>query len=233
MTDLRIKPQTVLKMPSRGRWPAILFCLLLSCVLCSGQQKDMQSALSPKLREFLNTYPNAAQLFTNILSEAFAQKQVWLYYFYTNDKSMPGAYHRYQSEAGVEIFVQENQEPLEEFISIIFEAINSENEAKYRDIFQMAQQGHISEGDFALEILRVECNVMNRTRDLLKQLKLKSKDTSKAGMYKHLMECPKDFDQFLAYIRKDPSKRDPFIDYERQYNSLQKAAVEDQSRTNK
>jgi hypothetical protein len=160
----------------------------------------------------------------NVFSEAFAKRRVQISYFYTDDDSIPKAGHYYPNESAVGITVRENQEPLDEFVCIVFEAINSENEKPFQEIVQQAQQGLISRERFARDILRLEFNAVLKTRDLLKRLKLNVGDMSTLYLYKHMMECPDTFDEFLTYTKAiSPNhQRDPLEEYEKQYDLMQK-----------
>src|SRR5438876_5736803 len=144
--------------------------LLLSVGLCGAtraQEVKILNKVSPKLRQFLIEHPTALRPLTNVLSVAFAERTLQLYYFYSDDESVARASHDYPDESVVAIFIRENQQPLDEFISLIFEAQNSTSEKQFLKLFAKAKSGAISKNDFARDIVRLEFDATKRTRDLL------------------------------------------------------------------
>jgi hypothetical protein len=109
----------------------------LSMLLCASswaQQTNIVSAASPKLKKFISNHPEAAKIFTNAISSAFSNKTVQLYYFYSDDESEARAYHYYPNTVGmpeVIVCVRENQSSLDEFITILFETLNTKQEAGF------------------------------------------------------------------------------------------------------
>ena len=99
---------------------------------------------SPGLEQFINSHHGTLELLTNTLFEAFSNKTVVLYYFYTEDKSRPQAGHYYPNDATVEIMLEENEAPVDQFIGFIFEAVNSEGEKNFKHICLQAEAGEIS-----------------------------------------------------------------------------------------
>jgi hypothetical protein len=177
--------------------------------------------LSPKLREFLDHNASAAQLLDNVLSEAFTNRSLQLYYVYS--PSQPLACHYYTETNGVVIAIREDQQILDEFLCLVYESLNSENEADFQELFHRAELGTISKEDFAHEILRVEFKSAKQAKTLISKLKLPKKETSKSYYYKRFIGCPDSFEEFLASIKKDSTNgQDAIKDYEMKYDLLRK-----------
>jgi hypothetical protein len=203
----------------------IIFVLsLLLCISSWAQQTNILNSVSPKLRQFIIDHPAASKLLTDTLSEAFSNRVVQIYYFYSDDKSLPGSYHYYPSESAVGICILESQQPVDEFSSFIFEALNSEGEKHFQELSYKAQSGNISRTNYATEIMRVEFAAVKRTQNLLGNLKLNEKEISGSHLYKHFLECPSKFEDFLIYTKKiSLPERDSIKEYEAQYDLLRRS----------
>ena len=161
---------------------------------------------------------------------AFPGKRFTLVYFYSQDDSAPPAYHYYPNTIGqgdVVVCLRENQEPWDEFITLVFELLNSRSERRFAELYQKAKAGTISKGEFATNVLRAEFNAVRDTRDLVRGLELSKKDKSKAPYYSSFLGCPSDFESFLPYAKKTSPGRDPLRDYEAQYDALRKGITGD------
>src|SRR5438045_3597411 len=102
----------------------IILLLLLACSFSRARQSNLVSTISPKLRTLLMEKPAALRAWTNALTEAFSNRTVRLYYFYSDDESEARAFHYYPNQidqAEVIICVRENQRPSDEFICIFYE----------------------------------------------------------------------------------------------------------------
>jgi hypothetical protein len=198
-----------------------IFVLFSICLSASGQQSNFQRMFSPKLRQFVASHPAAMHIITNAVSEAFSNRTAQLYYFYSEDASVPRASHYYPSEAAVGIMLRENQPPIDEYLCLLFEVVNSESEERFRAIYQKAQSGDISRRDFPRAILKEEFKAAIRTRDLIKQLKLDAKEVAESEECQHFLGCPTKFEDFLDYSQKISSpERDAIKEYEAVYDSL-------------
>jgi hypothetical protein len=203
----------------------ILFLPLMLCVSCWAQQAKILNSnysISPKLRQFIIDHPAASQFLTNAFSEAFSNRTVQLYYFYSDDESIPRAFHYYPDESVVGIGIRENQQPSDEFICLLFEILNSEGEKHFKEICQKAKGGALSKTNFVNEILKVEFEAVKRTRTLILDLGLKKKEISQSYYYNRLIGCPNKFEDFLSYKKKVSPQRDQIKEYETEYDSLQK-----------
>ncbi|HTA94662.1 MAG TPA: hypothetical protein VK769_00915 [Verrucomicrobiae bacterium] len=203
----------------------ILFLPLLLCVSSWAQQTNILSSnysVSPKLRQFITDHSTASKLLTNALSEAFSNRTVQLYYFYTDDESTARAFHYYPDESVVGIVIRENQQPPDEFICLLFEVLNSEGEKRFQEIYQKAKDGTLSKGDFVNAVSKVEFEAIKRTRDLIHDLNLNKKEISESYYYNRLIQCPDKFEDFLSYKKKVSPQRDQVKEYEMDYDSLRK-----------
>jgi hypothetical protein len=180
--------------------------------------RDMLNAFSPKLTGLLAEHPAAKKALSNAFSIAFARKNVWLYYFYTNDETEARAFHFYRGENLVNIAVRENQHPWDEYVSILFETVNSMNEKSFSKLSRDAESGKIPRSDFPLKALEIEHRAVKQTRDLIKALGLSEADVAGSEIYHSFLESPDSFDAFLAYIKKVSTVRNPIVEYQKQYD---------------
>jgi len=207
---------------------------MLFCV-SSWAQSNIVSEASPKLKKFLSDNPKAAKIFTNAISNAFSNRTVRLFYFYSNDDSEARAFHFYPNTAGcpnVMLCIRENQTPLDEFITTLFEILNSRNENAFANLFQDAYLGTKSREQFATEISRYEFEATKDTRSILLALKLGKREINESDYYRKFVECPTNFDGFLSYSRKVSPQRDAFTEDELKYDSLRKMYNESNSASN-
>ncbi len=189
------------------------------------QQGMLESRLSPKLRQFLAPRPAALRSLGASLVEAFSNRTYWVCYIYSDDDSEARAFHYYPNTIGlpdVVICLRENQEPMDEFITLLFEVLNSKGEKRFRELTDEARAGTVSKDQFVREVLRREFEATKSTRDSLLMLKLSEKEKSGSHYYPLFSECPSEFEGFLSYTRRTSRKRDVVKDYEAQYDSLRK-----------
>ena len=213
------------QMNTMGGKLAIFFPALFMCWASSAQETNLLGACSPKLRKFLTDHPVALKELNHAFSGAFTGRTVRLNYFYSDDEHEPRAFHLYPQTAGlpdVYICVRENQLPLDEFTSMLFEILNSKGEPRFEQLFKDAKAGTISRSEFARAILKVEFEAAKTTRDLLGRLELGKKDIAKSYYYGRYRELPDDFEGYLLYIKRVSPKMDAIGGYELQYDSLRK-----------
>src|SRR2546430_1714706 len=68
---------------------------VLVCPLLWAGDTNFLSSVSPNLRKFLLDHPTAMKVLTNALSEAFSNRTVRLYYYYSDDPGERRANHFY------------------------------------------------------------------------------------------------------------------------------------------
>jgi hypothetical protein len=207
---------------------------MLFCVSSWAQNNIVREA-SPKLQKFLSDNPVAAKVFKNAISNAFSNRTVRLFYFYSDDDSEAPAFHFYPNTAGspdVMLCICENQPPLDEFITTLFETLNSRNENAFENLFQDAYLGTKSREQFATEISRFEFEATKDTRSILLTLKFRKKEINESYYYRKFIECPTNFDGFLSYSRRVSPHRDAITEYELKYDSLRKMYHETNSVSN-
>jgi hypothetical protein len=224
--------------PSRSAWvrlackfalPKNFIFAFLSMLLSASswaQDGNFLNTFSPKLRKFMIGHPAATKVLTNALTDAFSSRSVRLFYFYSDDESKPRAFHFYPYSAGqadVIIGVRENQHPLDEFICILYETINSKSEKQFAKVLDDARSGSILRADFARAILKIEFSTDKQVRDAIRTLDFGKKEKSESYSYRRLAELPDDFEESLAYQKKVSPRRDPIKDYELQYDAFRKA----------
>ncbi len=204
-----------------GKFVSSLFLLVGLCASAVAQQGDVSTIVSPKLREFLGKNQKALHVLTNTISEAFSNRTFQVYYFYSDDDSIGRASHYYPDESVVGILIRENQQPLDEFISLLFESINSTSEKHFQQVFEKVKSGAISKSDFVKEMDRTEFIAIKRTRDALKGIPVTKNEAGESYFYKRFVECPDGFDDFVAYSKKVASPhRDTTKEWEAKYDFL-------------
>lgn len=176
---------------------------------------------SPKLQQFVESNRQALHALTNCFADAFSNRDIQIYYFYTKDNAVPRASH-YPDEAGVSIMIRENQEPFDEFICLYFEAVNSKSEKNFLELYAQAESGAISKTNFVREMRRVEFTATKTTRDLIKGIKFNEDLISRSYFYKRFNDCPSEFDKFLEYQIKISPHRSVVKELEEKYDSLRK-----------
>lgn len=202
------------------KYLALVLLSLLLGTSARAQKNELASSFSPNLQKFLKEHPENLQTLTSVLSEAFTNRSVRLYYFFSDDPNRLVAEHFYLDYGQVVIALKANQPPTEEFLEIIFEAVNSEGEKRFEELMSQASTGSISRTNFAVEIFRQEFKATVRTRDLIGKLKFTRKEKSKSFYYKGFLEAPDNFEDFIAYVKRVSPKRDWRKDYETKYDIL-------------
>jgi hypothetical protein len=209
----------------RCRILAFLFSLLL-CASASAQTNNIVPTASPKLKKFISDHPESGKTLDNALANAFSNRTCSLFYFYRDTESEPRAYHYYPNTAGmaeVVICVRENQKAIDEFITILYEIVNSRNESGFQKIIQDACSGTITREQYAERILKLVFVATKAVRATLLTLKFQKEETDPSYYYRKFIECPTtDFQTFLSYSKKVSPQRDAFKEYEQKFDSLQK-----------
>lgn len=219
------------KPPMTNRWALEIRTLFTVILLATASldlwadQGTLESRLSPKLRQFLEPRPAALKALITSISEAFSNRTYWVTYVYSDDDSEARAFHYYPNTIGlpdVIICLRENQQPLDEFITLVFEVRNSTGEKRFREITDGAKAGKLSKDQFVRGILQQEFEAIKSTRDSLLILKPSEKEKNSSYYYLRYSECPNDFEGFLSYTKRVSRKRDPVKEYEEQYELLRK-----------
>jgi hypothetical protein len=213
----------------------IFLASILFCASSWAQSNSIINETSPKLKKFLLDNPQAEKIFTNAISTAFSNKTVQLFYFYSDDKSQARAYHFYPKTVGspdVMLCIRENQTPLDEFITTLFETLNTKKENAFAELSQDAYSGAITKEQFAKGILRNEFEATKSVQSILLELKLGTNELNGSYYYSKFSQCPTDFDDFLAYSKKVSQNRDVMKEYELKYDSLRKMYFDSNTATN-
>jgi hypothetical protein len=111
---------------------------------------------------------------------------------------------------------------LDQFISLLFETLNSRGEKQFRNLFEDAYNGSISKDVFVNTIRRLEFAQTLNARALLLPLHFSKKEIKQSHDYKILMDCPLDYQGFLAYLKVVAPKRNMVEEYEDEYDELRK-----------
>jgi hypothetical protein len=207
-------------MARRNRYITTLLLFISLGVSSRARDTELLDMASPGLKSFLIKRPNEFQCITNALSQAFRDKTFKLFYFYTGDQSAAKSFQTYPSDSTVNICIRENQEPVDQFICLLFETKNSEGKGRFLELVDEAEVGKISKQAFARGLVEKEFIAIKKTRDILKKLKLNKRDISASSYYISFIECPDKFNDYLAYVRKISSNYDPLAGYEADYDEV-------------
>jgi hypothetical protein len=203
---------------------AVLSLITLSGVLCRADGTNIYGMMSPKLKEFVTTHPGASVCLSNTLAEAFRARKIAIWYFYTDDTNTARAFHTYPEESSVMIAIDENQEPVDQYITLVFESLNSEREKQFLALEQEALAGSISRTNFAIGLLRNEFEAVEKMKPIIRGLKLSKKEMGDSFEYDHFMNCPTNFDGFVSFQKKLWGEgNDRMTYYEQQYDHIRKA----------
>lgn len=120
------------------------------------------------------------------------------------------------------IVVRKNQHALDEYVSILFEMINSINEASFLKLARDAETGKVSRSEFSLRALEIEHSSVCQTRDLIARLAFAEQDIGDSELYYSFLESPNGFRDFVAYIQRTGSRIDAVQVYLDQYDANMK-----------
>ncbi len=197
--------------------------MLCSASWAQEHEQDILYTVSPKLKKLLTAKPAAFKELTNALTEAFSTNTVRLHYFYSDDESEARAYHFYPQSAGlpdVFICVRENQSPLDEFLCLFFETLNTRGQTRFFKLVEAAKTGAISRVEFAKEVSKVEFEATKKVQVVLSTLKFSKKETDGSYFYRRVVESPIEFEEYLKYVKKVSPQRYQLEEYERGYDLL-------------
>jgi hypothetical protein len=209
-------------MISTQRGAIIALLLTFFCFPSQAEEVQILNMVSPKLKEFLLEHSVELKCLTNALSQAFTDRKLELFYYYSDDESTPRSFQSYPSESVVSITIRENQQPVDQFICLLYEVMNSESEERVGKLCRMAQTKDISRTTFAHDLLKMEFDTLKKTRDLIRSLNFSKKDISASFYYESFMKCPDNFEAFLTYEKTLSSNYDPLANYELEYDSLER-----------
>jgi hypothetical protein len=205
-------------------WAAAFFALWFG-VCSKAQDSSPLSKFSPKLKQFLRDHPAASTSLSKYLAEAFGKRRLEIYYFYTDNDSVPRASHVYPDSDSVQIRIRENQSAVDECICLLFEVINSEGQQQFQQLVAMAKSRVISRSDFSKAMMRKEFEAVKRTQDIVRTYNLSPQEIAASYSYSRLMNCPGNFDSYLVYLKSASPQRDQALEYQRYYDSIAPPAL--------
>jgi hypothetical protein len=200
--------------------------LLASIVSSRCADEDwLFSRLSPDLKKFMVGHPAALTVLSNVFSETFSNRSVHVTYFYSTNEAEARAFHFNPGLAGVAdvfICVRENQHPLDQFTTLLFESLNFCNDKQFKNLVEEAYNGSVSKDVFVNTITRLEFTAMVKTRSLLVPLQFSKEEIKQSRLYTLQMDCPLDFKDYVAYLKAINSQLAIVKVYEDQYDELRK-----------
>ena len=192
------------------------------CLSAKAQRNDFLTVVSPALSKFLVEHPAAFKILAK--TDAFTNRTIEVYYFYTEDEARAKASHSFPSASEVVFHIRENQEPADEFLCLIYEFINSENDEHFGELIKMAKSGSIARDVFAKKVVEAEFKAAKTLRDMLPAFKFTDKETAQSAYYKKFKNTPDNYDAFIAYgQRLNSPHRDVVKEYEATYDRLRKS----------
>jgi hypothetical protein len=206
-----------------GHLFVLAFVLFVMCHSSFAQETNILNAVSPKLKKLLVANPATWAALSNSFATACAKRSLCLLYFYSENNKAPRAFHYYPHSVGmaeIALCVRENQHPWDEFISIMFELLNSRNEDRFEQLGDRARSGSVSRTEFVHGIMRLEFEAMKATGDVLRKLKPTKKEVSGSQYYNTFTNYPGDFEGYLSITKANVQGRDPLREYGAQYDAL-------------
>jgi hypothetical protein len=199
--------------------PLAISAFILSCILGYAQSPRLRTTVSPKLRRFLYENPKASITLSNTLRDTFGERTVVVYYFYSDASGEARAFHSYPDHSTVSIWVMEDQLAIDEFICLVFEAINSKSQTQFQELFRQAEAGTLDKETFSKRVLILEFQAVKQVRDILRNTAI---DAKGSYYYERFVGCPENFDDFVAYVKSVSKGVDPLSTYESQYEAMRK-----------
>ena len=200
---------------------------ILACPLLQAADTNFLTSVSPNLKKFLIGHRPAMHVLTNALAETFSNRTVRLYYYYSDDPDDRGAGHFYPNTVGmpdIVICVAQNAYPVDEFIGILYETLNSRGQKRFEELVGKARSGTISKPDFAKGILKIEFDALITARELLLRVRLGKKEIKHSHYYRSFVDMPTDFDRYLTWQKSlFPTNHGPMEEYESNYDLLRKS----------
>jgi hypothetical protein len=196
------------------------------CTNCSKQSTALVQMLSPKVREFIEHHSEVNELLTDAFREATTNRTMRVYYFYTEDVTVPPAFHSWTfSASNFVIFVRENDWPVDELTGIFFELINSQRDDKVQAIVQRAALGRIGRQDYVVAIAKEEFAAAPKLQAFLNRLRLSKQEMAECRDYQFFAGAPMDFETFMSHMKEASLKgRNYFGFYEEQYDAIRPQA---------
>lgn len=203
-----------------GRWLSLV-CLLAAVpdVFCQGNLNAFWTGLSPKLTRFLSQEPAAGAAFSNVIATSLQGQTIQLYYFYSTNEMHPRAYHSYPAPNALIICVRENQEAMDEFLCLSYEAINSTNRRSYQELIDRATYGQIARLEFVKGMMLLEHSATRSMQNFLKQSGFNTNSTVASYYLLRFWNSPETFEAAVAYQRTN-SPRNLAEEYGQDFDRL-------------
>jgi hypothetical protein len=200
----------------------LLFTTSFPATAASGD--NFTSMCSPKLRKFVEDHQEMGQVISNAIRDAFSQRSLQVYYFYSDNETVPPASHYYPDQSTVAVLLLESQDPIDECITLLYEVVNSKGENRFQELCDAAKNNTISRTNFAYEVLNMEFQAAKETQKLLRKVKFSKSEISKSTEYSRFALCPDSYAEFLAYTEKiSLPKRNPIAEMELQFDAIKRS----------
>ncbi|WOO39674.1 hypothetical protein [Rubellicoccus peritrichatus] len=174
--------------------------------------------LSPVLTEYLAENPKMNAVASKILREGIGDWPVEVFYFYSNDESRARAFHTVARERKIFIFIRENQSAYDQFLCLLYEALNATSQPKFQKVVAEASKGNISAEAFAESIMQIEHGTTMRVQDILRKLSPSESDKEDSYLHNRIINCPADYEASREYTKRVSPNRDLKKEYIEKYH---------------
>lgn len=182
---------------------------------------EFVNALSPQLRQFLRDHVAASNYLTGILDVQTSVRSLGIEY--TNDLRGTTACHVSPKPDLSVIWICKDQQPIDEYLDVVFELFNSSHEEKFRKVEDEARAKRISRRNFVKQIVKIEYESHAKLKSDLPLLKFSAKDIAASSNYEYgFVNGPGNFEDFFSWVKNGsgPDELPKTWDYGVMYDSL-------------
>ena len=200
----------------------LLGAICLVVISCGRNPPLFLDSGSSQIKNLLENNPSLMREYTSIANKYFHNKAFQIQYVENKNQDQAPAYHYYttfQDKTVVVVVLRGRKIPIDEFICLLFEMINSNGEDVFKKITIEAQSGLISRDDFPVKVLEKEFAAVLELKKILLSLEIDKEMLKDSAFYYKFMNSPDDFAKFLDYIKdKNITHRDIVDSYLKQYD---------------
>jgi tetratricopeptide (TPR) repeat protein len=182
------------------------------------RQTMLIKSLSPELQKFLRENVSASKYLNNILAVQLSVRSIEIQY--TNDSPGPTARHYCPKPDVAVIELSSHREPIDEYLSLVFELFNSSHEEEFRKVLDEASAKKISKRDFIRQLVRIEFESCLKVRSDLPLLHFSAKDIASSQSYENYLNTPDTFEDHFLEVKNVGDEWSPARDYGQMYDSL-------------
>jgi tetratricopeptide (TPR) repeat protein len=196
----------------------ILVLTMLTKSVKADTSSDFLKTLSPELQQFLRENDSASKYLAGILEVQLRVRAFTV--IYTTNYFGSTACHVNKRPDLAEIWLSKGEEPLDEYLSLVYELLNSSHEEKFRNVREQASAKKISRRDFIREFIKIEQEAHLKLKADLRKLALSDKDIASSRQYELQLKMPDTFEEFYLGCKNVSDDWSPARDYSQMYDSL-------------